>query len=141
MNSTLGFIVPLAMFFYCALVCNGNPSYFVEKTSCRNDRICKQTILKSGHFLHVAMCQPFHDRSSCTHRTGRHFRTKLMSRYILVPAKKTSQELRMMSSSLSDCRSLLLNLNLNLNRCLCSCLLYTSPSPRDRQKSRMPSSA
>ena len=34
---------------------------------------------------------------------------------------KTSQELRMLSRSLSDCRSLLLNLNLNLNRCLCLC--------------------
>ena len=33
---------------------------------------------------------------------------------------KTSQELRMLSRSPSDCRSLLLNLNLNLNRCLCS---------------------
>ena len=32
---------------------------------------------------------------------------------------ETSQELRMLSKSLSDCRSLLLNLNLNLNRCLC----------------------
>ena len=35
--------------------------------------------------------------------------------------KKTSQELRMLSRSLSDCKSLLLNLNLNLNRCLCLC--------------------
>ena len=35
-------------------------------------------------------------------------------------SKKTSQELRMLSRSPSDCRSLLLNLNLNLNRCLCS---------------------
>ena len=35
------------------------------------------------------------------------------------PTLKTSQELRMLSRSLSDCRSLLLNLNLNLNRCLC----------------------
>ena len=35
---------------------------------------------------------------------------------------KTSQELRMLSRSLSDCKSLLLNLNLNLNRCLCLCL-------------------
>ena len=35
---------------------------------------------------------------------------------------QTSQELRMLSRSLSDCRSLLLNLNLNLNRCLCLCL-------------------
>ena len=34
---------------------------------------------------------------------------------------KTSQELRMLSRSLSDCRSLLLNLYLNLNRCLCLC--------------------
>ena len=34
---------------------------------------------------------------------------------------KTSQELRMLSRSLSDCKSLLLNLNLNLNRCLCLC--------------------
>ena len=34
--------------------------------------------------------------------------------------RKTSQELRMLSRSPSDCRSLLLNLNLNLNRCLCS---------------------
>ena len=34
--------------------------------------------------------------------------------------QKTSQELRMLSRSPSDCRSLLLNLNLNLNRCLCS---------------------
>ena len=33
---------------------------------------------------------------------------------------KTSQELRMLSRSLSDCKSLLLNLN--LNRCLCLCL-------------------
>ena len=33
---------------------------------------------------------------------------------------KTSQELRMLSRSLSDCRSLLLNLN--LSRCLCLCL-------------------
>ena len=33
---------------------------------------------------------------------------------------KTSQELRMLSRSPSDCRSLLLTLNLNLNRCLCS---------------------
>ena len=33
--------------------------------------------------------------------------------------KKTSQELRMLSRSLSDCNSLLLNLN--LNRCLCLC--------------------
>ena len=33
---------------------------------------------------------------------------------------KTSQELRMLSRSPSDCRSLLLNLNLSLNRCLCS---------------------
>ena len=32
--------------------------------------------------------------------------------------KKKSQELRMLSRSLSDSRSLLLNLNLNLNRCL-----------------------
>ena len=35
---------------------------------------------------------------------------------------KTSQKLRMLSRSLSDCKSLLLNLNLNLNRCLCLCL-------------------
>ena len=35
-------------------------------------------------------------------------------------ANKTSQELRMLSRSLSDCKSLLLNLNLSLNRCLCS---------------------
>ena len=35
--------------------------------------------------------------------------------------KKTSQEMRMLSRSLSDCKSLLLNLNLNLNRCLCLC--------------------
>ena len=34
---------------------------------------------------------------------------------------KTSQELRMLSKSLSDCKSLLLNLYLNLNRCLCLC--------------------
>ena len=34
---------------------------------------------------------------------------------------KTSQELRMLSRSLSDCKSLLLNLNLNLNRCHCLC--------------------
>ena len=34
--------------------------------------------------------------------------------------KKTSQELRMLSRSPSDCRSLLLNLNLNPNRCLSS---------------------
>ena len=33
---------------------------------------------------------------------------------------KTSQELRMLSRSPSDCRSLLLNLNVNLNCCLCS---------------------
>ena len=33
---------------------------------------------------------------------------------------QTSQELRMLSRSLSDCKSLLLNLNLNLNRCLSS---------------------
>ena len=33
---------------------------------------------------------------------------------------KTSQELRMLSRSPSDCRSPLLNLNLNLNRCLFS---------------------
>ena len=33
---------------------------------------------------------------------------------------QTSQELRMLSMSLSDCRSLLLNLNLNLNCCLSS---------------------
>ena len=33
----------------------------------------------------------------------------------------TSQELRMLSRSLSDCKSLLLNLKLNLNRCLCLC--------------------
>ena len=32
--------------------------------------------------------------------------------------KETSQELRMLSRSLSECKSLLLNLNLNLNRCL-----------------------
>ena len=32
---------------------------------------------------------------------------------------QTSQELRMLSRSLSDCKSLLLNLN--LNRCLCLC--------------------
>ena len=37
---------------------------------------------------------------------------------ILSIYKKTSQELRMLSRSPSDCRSLLLNLN--LNRCLCS---------------------
>ena len=36
------------------------------------------------------------------------------------PTAKTSQELRMLSRSPSDCRSLLLNLNLNLNRCLSS---------------------
>ena len=35
-------------------------------------------------------------------------------------AIETSQELRMLSRSPSDCRSLLLNLNLNLNRCLSS---------------------
>ena len=34
---------------------------------------------------------------------------------------KTSQELRMLSRSLSDCKPLLLNLDLNLNRCLCLC--------------------
>ena len=39
---------------------------------------------------------------------------------VLQKMKKTSQELRMLSRSPSDCRSLLLNLNLNLNRCLCS---------------------
>ena len=39
---------------------------------------------------------------------------------------KTSQELRMLSRSPSDCRSLLLNLNLNLNRCLCSHCSYCS---------------
>ena len=38
------------------------------------------------------------------------------SRHVL----KTSQELRMLSRSPSDCRSLLLNLNVNLNCCLCS---------------------
>ena len=37
----------------------------------------------------------------------------------LVP--KTSQELRMLSRSLSNCKSLLPNLDLNLNRCLCLC--------------------
>ena len=35
-------------------------------------------------------------------------------------ANKTSQELRMLSRSLSNCKSLLLNLNLSLNHCLCS---------------------
>ena len=37
-----------------------------------------------------------------------------------VSEKKTSQELRMLSRSLSDCKPLLLNLDLNLNLCLCS---------------------
>ena len=34
---------------------------------------------------------------------------------------EASQELRRLSRSLSDCKSLLLNLNLNPNRCLCLC--------------------
>ena len=36
-------------------------------------------------------------------------------------ATKTSQELRMLSRSLSNCKSLLPNLDLNLSRCLCLC--------------------
>ena len=44
----------------------------------------------------------------------------LMVMIVRIFYHKTSQELRMLSRSPSDCRSLLLNLNLNLNRCLSS---------------------
>ena len=46
---------------------------------------------------------------------------KLFASFYIDVLQQTSQELRMLSRSLFDCRSLLLNLNLNLNRCLCLC--------------------
>ena len=56
------------------------------------------------------------------HLKGQNMKSEIVdsSNYNNVLWVKTSQELRMLSRSPSDCRSLLLNLNLNLNRCLSS---------------------
>ena len=59
------FLCQLVLFFYCALVCNGNPSYCCQ-TPCRNDLTNHPEKWALSTCCNVTMCQPCHDRSSCT---------------------------------------------------------------------------
>ena len=75
----------------------------------------------SGHlFGHPKKLQAYRLKWAMSGMEASQFSAQTKTNICIALWQKTSQELRMLSRSLSDCRSLLLNLNLNLNRCLSS---------------------